>query len=653
MAIKRVLILIAFLACAVPSFAQTTSVSATAITDAGSVVWKNGTFNFQFVPSPVNPFGPYVQNGAPFNTSQVIAGSLDSAGSFTQAVPDNKTISPAGSGWKFTVCPAATAPCSTFTFTITGASQVISVTPPAIVLSMSSPPNGAAAYTDGEVIGARQGQFYFNLTDNTLHMCSLPVCTWLSLASPTSILPLNNTFSGNNSFNGNSVFAGQFSAANPCSIDGLIWVSGAGCFQTVQAAITAMPATGGICNANAACVAILPPGTYVGPTLSTIPNYSAFICMGIADPLNATGATCKWTYSSTPNLSNLAFVRFDHILWELGNNGIGMQISTGQHLEFSYGGIDGAGDTSVPALLIQTNGTTSAFNSVRNIFDHFKINCITTAAHFCNPAVKLAGSGAVNSGAIATGNVVNDLVLTGNIFGGMDFELNSDTNFVNGLSEFNSISPGAGSYLVAFNLATPGSDQDANVEQILSANYTGPSNPTSLVRYGQSTGNVFDIVNSTGSQIPSVVVVGGSPQLSGRIAPLGGTGFSAPYNCMGGNCADAPIPVFAVSIPGRATAIGNTGIYTPTSTTSMLVTASISCDVASAAASVQLFVGWTDPSNTVQSFSGTNPVCTTLGAASYSSYLIKMNVKANTQVTFNTAIANAPTYTISLNAALY
>lgn len=208
MAIKRLILLIALLTCAASSFAQTTSVSATAITDAGGAAWKNGTFNFQFVPSPVNPFGPYFQGGVPFNTSQVIAGSLDNTGSFTQAVPDNKTISPAGSGWKFTVCPAATAPCSTFTFTITGASQVLSVTPPAIIVSMSSPPNGAAAYTDGEIFGARQGQFYFNLTDNTLHMCSLPVCTWLSLASPTSILPLNNTFSGQNAFTNNNTHSG-------------------------------------------------------------------------------------------------------------------------------------------------------------------------------------------------------------------------------------------------------------------------------------------------------------------------------------------------------------------------------------------------------------------------------------------------------------
>lgn len=199
----RIAVLLFSLGIGFPVFAQTTSVSATAITDAGSVVWKNGTYNFQFVPSPVNPFGPYLQNGAPFNTSQVISGSLDNAGSFTQAVPDNKMITPAGSGWKFTVCPAATSPCFTTTFTITGASQVISVTPPAIQISMTTPPPGASAYTDSEIIGARQGQFYWNLTDNTLHICQLPVCTWVSLVtSPNGLanVNVNNVFVGNNSF---------------------------------------------------------------------------------------------------------------------------------------------------------------------------------------------------------------------------------------------------------------------------------------------------------------------------------------------------------------------------------------------------------------------------------------------------------------------
>lgn len=255
MAIKRLIILFALLACAIPSFAQTTSVSATAITDAGGVIWKNGTFNFQFVPSPVNPFGPYQQGGAPFNTSQVISGSLDGAGSFTQAVPDNKTISPAGSGWKFTLCPAATSPCSTFTFTITGASQVISVTPPAITISMTTPPPGASAYTDSEIIGARQGQFYWNLTDNTLHICQLPVCTWVSLItsitnpiSGTPVAPQTITgqsltltssapliTQGTGSHSGVEGFTGPVTTQ---AFNDMLWV-GPGSYSTIAAAVTA------------------------------------------------------------------------------------------------------------------------------------------------------------------------------------------------------------------------------------------------------------------------------------------------------------------------------------------------------------------------------------------------------------------------------
>lgn len=271
MAIKRLIILFALLACAVPSFAQTTSVSATAITDAAGVVWKNGTFNFQFVPSPVNPFGPYQQGGVPFNISQVISGSLDGAGSFTQAVPDNKTITPAGSGWKFTVCPAATSPCSTFTFTITGASQVISVTPPAIAISMTTPPPGASAYTDSEIIGARQGQFYWNLTDNTLHICQLPVCTWVSLVTSTinaAGVNLSNVFTASN------FFTNRLSTGN---LNDILVVDGVQ-FASIAAAVTAAGSNPRI---------IIVPSTYSG-TECLIPPSTVYFW----DFRNLSGSPC-------------------------------------------------------------------------------------------------------------------------------------------------------------------------------------------------------------------------------------------------------------------------------------------------------------------------------------------------------------------------
>jgi hypothetical protein len=58
--------------------------------------------------------------------------------------------------------------------------------PPAIVLNLSNPPPGATAYTDSEVVGAKPGQFYYNITDNALHVCQstpFPPCTWLVLST--------------------------------------------------------------------------------------------------------------------------------------------------------------------------------------------------------------------------------------------------------------------------------------------------------------------------------------------------------------------------------------------------------------------------------------------------------------------------------------
>src|SRR6266850_427701 len=172
--------------------AQTTSVSGT-ITDAGAQSWNYGSYSFFFVPSPVNPQGPYRWQGAPFNVNQVISGSLDATGSFASAlVPSNTSITPSGSGWRLQVCPAATTACSSVALTISGASQSVtsSITPPAIVLNLGNPPPGAAAYTDSEVQGAKPGSFYYNINGNTLHMCSIigfPPCTWLSISGGGSV----------------------------------------------------------------------------------------------------------------------------------------------------------------------------------------------------------------------------------------------------------------------------------------------------------------------------------------------------------------------------------------------------------------------------------------------------------------------------------
>lgn len=164
--------------------AQTTLVSG-AITDSGAQAWTNGTYSFTFLPSPSNPTGNYFQNGVAFNKNQVISGSLDGTGSLTSiAVPDNKTITPAGSQWTVQVCPAATQTngCFLVNLTITGASQSItsSVVPPPVQVNMQAAPF-YSAYQDSEIFGARVGQSYFNLTTGNVRACAFPACAWTNV----------------------------------------------------------------------------------------------------------------------------------------------------------------------------------------------------------------------------------------------------------------------------------------------------------------------------------------------------------------------------------------------------------------------------------------------------------------------------------------
>lgn len=250
--------------------AQSTSVSGT-FTDLGGVIWKNGTYSFSFVPSPGNPAGPYKQGGAPFNVSQVISGSLDNTGSLTSvAVPDNLTITPSGSTWRFQVCPAATATngCFAINLTITGASQSItsSVIPPAVIVSMLNPPINPAAYVDAEIAGARQGNTYLNLTDNTIHVCStVPPCVWIAQIVPGTSPSFSTitTTAGPNSLAGATTLS-SFTVSGTGTFNGntnlpTFFMAGPGATPTIDQEVTA-------CGSNPCVVDVAM--TYTGPDSS-------------------------------------------------------------------------------------------------------------------------------------------------------------------------------------------------------------------------------------------------------------------------------------------------------------------------------------------------------------------------------------------------
>lgn len=150
--------------------AQSTTVSATVV-DQSSVTWTNGSWALDFVPNP-NAGSPPYWNGNPFPSTQWhYGGALDASGHFSQSVPSNSFITPSGSTYTITVCPDATAPCSTiirqtFQGTSMDISSVITVNTQAISVK---PGPLAVAYNDTQVSvqPTQVGYFYMNSTSQT------------------------------------------------------------------------------------------------------------------------------------------------------------------------------------------------------------------------------------------------------------------------------------------------------------------------------------------------------------------------------------------------------------------------------------------------------------------------------------------------------
>lgn len=161
---RLILLALLVLLCAIPAHGQSTTVSGT-ITDSGSQVWANGTYKLIFQPNPQYPTGPYTWTGGTLN--QVISGTLDGSGHYSVSVPSNNRITPVGSTWVLQVTPNATSPSFTTANTnITGSTQTLNATPPAILIPWSLPPGPAiSAYSDSEIGGTLvPGSEYFNTT---------------------------------------------------------------------------------------------------------------------------------------------------------------------------------------------------------------------------------------------------------------------------------------------------------------------------------------------------------------------------------------------------------------------------------------------------------------------------------------------------------
>jgi hypothetical protein len=143
------------------------------LVDIGGTTWGGAQIIISFVPAPSIP-GPYFLGGDS-EFLKIWNVKADGSGYFDIGIPDNTTITPAGSTWQFTIAPAATQPAVIFRLMIAGTGMNISsiFTAQSYQLQQTGVPSLfiPRAYNDNEVIvPPNSGQLYFNSTFNQMRM---------------------------------------------------------------------------------------------------------------------------------------------------------------------------------------------------------------------------------------------------------------------------------------------------------------------------------------------------------------------------------------------------------------------------------------------------------------------------------------------------
>jgi hypothetical protein len=200
------------------------------------------------------------------------------------------------------------------------------------------------------------------------------------------------------------------------------------------------------------------------------------------------------------------------IVFDFKNSGGGLTLQSVVGFNWRDFAVYRCGNTTTDCLVL----TTGKANLQSNSFTNFFINPNTTALQYAN-CLRLQGTGAVLSGQIVTNNVFINGLCAGQINNGLDFELNSDSNFFWGYRLFNALgSAVVNSSALVFNKTTPGSDQDAGNGSIVAGlNVGGLFSKT--ISMGQTTGAW--ISSQTGSSL-AVNVLGGTPAYDIQTMPL-------------------------------------------------------------------------------------------------------------------------------------
>lgn len=148
---KKFLLLISLLLSCTVGYAQLTAVTGV-VQDSAGQLWKNGNYRVDFIRNPNQVGITPLFNGSTFLEHHDIA-ALDGSAAFSISLPPVTSITPSGGLWSFQFCPNATAPCTSFTVAVQGATLNLS----AIITSFIKVPalNGSPvlnkAYSDAEL----------------------------------------------------------------------------------------------------------------------------------------------------------------------------------------------------------------------------------------------------------------------------------------------------------------------------------------------------------------------------------------------------------------------------------------------------------------------------------------------------------------------
>lgn len=182
------------------------------IQDPSPQIFANGTWQLIFKPT-FGVSGVFTDSGVPFTT--IYGGSLDNTGSFSQAVNRNDTISPAGSRWTLIVAPNANGQAYQVDLNVnSGAFNASAIINAVITNILVNATSIAHAYKDSEVIPIPgSGSLYYDVVNKVLKIWDTGLGSWVVDTNPQAFNPITHQFlTGMNA-------AGVFSAAQPVEAD--------------------------------------------------------------------------------------------------------------------------------------------------------------------------------------------------------------------------------------------------------------------------------------------------------------------------------------------------------------------------------------------------------------------------------------------------